>query len=167
MRDRLMVIIVLVFLSLLAIFTTSADPANTPKTDQAKIGWFKLELGGVTVATFTSVEGLESKTDVIQSQQGGDPTSHKVPGKTSYSNIRLRGESLSADLWQWRKKAVLGATDLRKSGAIIFVAQDGTQLARYNFTNAWPAGWMAGKTTDGRMFEEIELAVEGWEKQYP
>jgi phage tail-like protein len=153
---------------MLAVDATVANPSKIVKQDLRKIGWFRLELQGVAIGNFLEVDGIESKTDIIEYQQGGELGTHKVPGKTRYSNIRLRREFLSADLWQWRKKAVQGgADDIRKSGSIIFVAQNGTELARYNFFNAWPAGWKAGKTNDMHMFEEIELAVEAWEKQYP
>lgn len=49
----------------------------------------------------------------------------------------------------------------------MFVAEDGTQLSRYKFYNAWPAGWKAGMTEDRHFVEEMELAVESWEKHYP
>lgn len=149
--------------------SASANPAKAEKKDLRKIAHIHLELDDVLVDRFMEVDGIESKTEIIEVREGGEPsTSRKVVGRTSYSNIRLRkGSSIAEELWQWRKKVVEGAANIRKSGSIVFVAEDGTQLSRYKFYNAWPAGWKAGMTEDRHFVEEMELAVESWEKHYP
>jgi phage tail-like protein len=158
---------ILPFADLRALDKTELSVTTVPKFKIPKIGRINLFLNNVLVDTFLEVEGIESKTEIIEHRQGGDPVTHKVPGKTSYSNIRLRKGFLKSELWQWRKQVVEGAADFRKSGAIVLLSENGKELARYKFYNAWPGGWRVLNTGDMQMLEEIELVVEGWEKQYP
>ena len=55
----------------------------------------------------------------------------------------------------------------RKAGSVILCADDGTEITRYNFFEAWPSKWkgftLDGKGTDVNV-EELELAVEKIEK---
>ncbi|MCX8208003.1 MAG: phage tail protein [Methanothrix sp.] len=128
---------------------------------------FKVEIEGVTQGAFRNVEGLDSETEVIEFQDGDDIILRKRPGRTKYSNIVLkRGYVASDELWQWRKKVIEGKVE-RKSGSIILCADDGSEITRYNFFEAWPCKWK-GFTLDGKgndvTVEELELAVEKIEK---
>lgn len=128
---------------------------------------FKVEIEGVTVAAFKNVEGLTSSTEVIEYQDGDDIILRKRPGRTKYDNITLkRGYVNTEELWAWRKKVVEGKVE-RKSGSIILCADDGSEVLRYNFFEAWPCKWkgftLDGKGTDVNV-EEIELAIEKLER---
>jgi phage tail-like protein len=131
---------------------------------------FLLEIEGVTgdtaaiVGGFKSVAGMDSKTEVIEFKQGNDIRVRKKPGRTTYSNIVLeRGYTATDDLWEWRKAIEEGNID-RRSGAILIMDHDGsTEVARYEFFNAWPCSWnvpdMAADQS-GMAIEKIEIAVE-------
>lgn len=124
---------------------------------------FKVEIQGVTVAAFQEVGGLEVRTEVIEYQDGDDIVLRKRPGRTSYPNIVLRRGYINTDeLWQWVKAVIDGKVE-RKSGSVILGADDGSEITRYNFFEAWPCKWK-GFTLDGKgngaLVEEIEIAVE-------
>jgi phage tail-like protein len=128
---------------------------------------FKVEIEGVTTGAFRNVEGLDSETEVVEYQDGDDLILRKRPGRTKYSNVTLkRGYVNTDELWQWRKKVIEGKVE-RKSGSIILCADDGTEVMRYNFFEAWPSKWkgftLDGKGTDVNV-EELELVAEKIER---
>jgi phage tail-like protein len=47
---------------------------------------FRVEIEGVTMAAFRNVEGLDSKTEVVEFQDGNDVVLRKRPGRTSYQH---------------------------------------------------------------------------------
>ena len=131
---------------------------------------FLLEIEGITgdsktiVGGFKSVSGMDSKTEVIEFKQGNDKVVRKKPGRTTYTNIVLeRGYTATDDLWEWRKGIEGGKID-RRSGAVIILDHDcETEVARYEFFNAWPCTWYVpemGSDQSGMAIEKIELAVE-------
>jgi phage tail-like protein len=129
---------------------------------------FKVEIEGVTVAAFIAVEGVESKTEVIHFSDGDDPLlDRKRPGRTIYSNIILkRGYVTGNDLWNWYKKVTEGKV-ARKSGSIIVCDNDGTEVYRYNFFEAWPCRWKSlvlNAADSGSLVEELEIVVEKVER---
>ncbi len=128
---------------------------------------FKIEIEGVTVGSFTAFGGIEIETDIVHFDNGDDIYNRKRPGKTDFKNLVLKRGYINTDeLWQWYKKVIEGKVE-RKSGSIISLADDGTEIVRYNFFEGWPCKWVgfefnAGK--NGALFEEIEIAVEMIEK---
>lgn len=128
---------------------------------------FKVEIEGVTVAAFQEVSGLEVTTEVVEFQDGDSLILRKRPGRTRYSNIVLkRGYTASDELWAWMKKVIDGTVE-RKSGSVILSADDGSEIVRYNFFEAWPCRWK-GFTLDGKgndvAVEELEIATEKIER---
>jgi phage tail-like protein len=128
---------------------------------------FRVEIEGVTQGAFQSIDGLEANVEVVEFQDGDDLMLHKRPGRVSYSNIVLRrGYTASEELWQWMK-ATLDGTVERKAGSVILAADDGSEILRYNFFEAWPCRWkgfeLDGKGT-GVAIEELEIAVEKIER---
>jgi phage tail-like protein len=128
---------------------------------------FKVEIEGVTVGAFQEVGGLEVITEVIESQDGDDLTLRKRPGRTHYSNIILkRGYTANEELWAWMRTVINGTVE-RKAGSIILLADDASEILRYNFIEGWPCRWkgfeLDGKGT-GVSVEELEIAVEKIER---
>ena len=120
------------------------------------------------VGGFKSVTGMDSETEIIEFKQGNDMVVRKKPGRTTYANIVLeRGYTANDNLWKWRKNIEDGLID-RRSGSVIILDQDGsTEVARYNFYEAWPAKWYVPEmNSDGSQMaiEKIELAVEKVER---
>lgn len=128
---------------------------------------FKVEIEGVTVGAFRNVEGLDSETEVVEYQDGDDIILRKRPGRTKYTNLTFkRGYVNTDELWNWRKKVIEGKVE-RKSGSVILCADDGSEIMRYNFFEAWPCKWK-GFSLDGKgndvTVEEVEMAVEKIER---
>jgi len=128
---------------------------------------FKVEIEGVTVGAFQEVGGLEVITEVIETQDGEDIVLRKRPGRIRYSNIVLkRGYTASSELWLWMKTVIDGKVE-RKAGSVILLADDASEILRYNFYEGWPCRWrgldLDGKGT-GVAVEELEIAVEKIER---
>ncbi|MSP70986.1 MAG: phage tail protein [Myxococcales bacterium] len=128
---------------------------------------FKVEIDGIVYGAFKNVEGLDAETEIVEYQDGDDIVLRKRPGRTKYSNVVLkRGYVSSEDLWKWRETVIKGKVE-RKSGSVILCNDNGTEVMRYNFFEAWPCKWkgmqLDGKGTDAAV-EEIELAVERLER---
>ena len=135
---------------------------------------FLLEIQGVIndnkiiVGGFKSVAGMDSETEIVEFKQGNDMVVRKKPGRTTYANVVLeRGYTATDDLWQWRKNIEDGKID-RRAGSVIILDQDGTtEVARYNFYEAWPCKWNVpdmDSDSSSMAIEKIELAVEKVER---
>ncbi len=128
---------------------------------------FKIEIEGVTVGAFTAVDGMEANTEVITFTDGSDHIVRKRPGRTTYSNLILKRGFINTDeLWQWYRAVIDGAVE-RKAGSLIVCAENGTEIMRYNFFEAWPCRWknfvMSAKDA-GTLIEELEIVIEKIER---
>lgn len=129
---------------------------------------FKIEIEGVTVGAFLAIDGIESSTEVIRFADGDAPLAdRKRPGRTSYSNIILkRGHTNNDELWKWYKRVSEGRVE-RKSGSIIVCGDDGSEIFRYNFFEAWPCRWKSlvlDAVNTRNLVEELEIVVEKIER---
>ena len=128
---------------------------------------FKVEIEGVTQASFTTFEGIDTDSEVIVFNNGDDMFTRKRPGRTNYANLVLkRGFTTSDELWKWYK-AVMDGTVERKAGSIISLDDTGNEILRYNFFEGWPCRWRGMKfdaNSNGTLFEEIEIAIEKVER---
>lgn len=151
---------------------TSGNPGVTEELYGAYN--FLLEITGITqdvgivVGGFKSVSGMDSETEIVEFKQGNDTVVRKKPGRTTYANITLeRGYTATDDLWEWRKNIEDGKID-RRSGSVVILDQDGTtEVARYNFYEAWPCKWYVpdmSADSSAMAIEKIELAVERVER---
>lgn len=127
---------------------------------------FLIEIGNDIIGRFKGVDGLDSETEIVEYQDGDDRVLRKRPGRTKFSNLTLKrgyADKEMVKLWEWRKKVMDGKVE-RRSGSVILQNDHGKEIARYNFSEAWPCKWkgwsLDGKGTD-TVVEEIELAVEG------
>ena len=114
------------------------------------------------------MKGMDSETEVIEFKQGNDRVVRKKPGRTTYANITLeRGFTATDDLFTWRNNIEKGIID-RRSGSVIVLDQDlETEVARYNFYEAWPCKWEVpamDSESSATAIEKIELAVEKVER---
>jgi phage tail-like protein len=130
---------------------------------------FRVEIDGIAEAHFTSVKGLEQKRDVYEYHEGGENTRMlKFPGHAIQSDITLeRGYVDSDTLFKWLSDSIEKNEPLeRKSGSIILLATDGTEIKRWNFQRAFPVKWKipelrSDKTTT--LIESLTLMHEGLE----
>jgi phage tail-like protein len=125
---------------------------------------FRVEIDGITQAHFRECTGLGSSIEVTENPEGGKGQVSKLPGRIRYPNIVLKwGLTDSAELYDWHQSALTGTVQ-RKNGSIVQLDFQGTEKARWNFVEAWPAKW------DGPTFnaggsdlsvQTLEIAHEG------
>jgi phage tail-like protein len=144
-------------------------------TSEALIAGFQfaLELDGVTVGYFKSIDGLGTDTETIEHKvvnEKGQEATVKVPGRTTWSDVTLN-KALRADdreLWDWRQQVVDGDwKGARRNGSIVLFDPAGGEVARWNFFNAWPSSWKGAgmdATASDLVTEEITVVHEGLEK---
>ena len=104
---------------------------------------FLVEIDGITQASFIECSGLEATTEVIETRSGGDSTTvYKLPGKTSYSDITLKwGTTTSTELWSWRSDVINGTVNRKNGSVVLYDLANQTEVARWDFFNAWPTKW--------------------------
>jgi phage tail-like protein len=141
--------------------------ADEPKDPYLSFNFY-VEITGILVAGFHECSGLDSSIDVIKHREGGKeggPRSiRRIPGQAKNSNIVLKkGMTSDLRLWQWHQNVREGKLE-RKSGSIILQDRAGEEVARWSFTDAWPAKWVGPNlTSEGNdvAIETMELAHEG------
>lgn len=124
---------------------------------------FRVEIEGLALASFKEVSEISNETEIIEYGGTVDQIRRKRPGRTKHNDITLkRGYTFNTELWEWRKSAIEG-TVIRKAGSIILCGDDGEEVRRFNFFEAWPTKWkgfqLDGKGTDNTV-EELTLTVE-------
>jgi hypothetical protein len=145
------------------------DPAATLKTkhDTAKNSINNVRL---VVADLTDTAGQEAGVDqaalrrltdavgVLETVDTGWVVRYR-PGRPTYGNITLTGPQGSGNaLFEWYRRVLDGKVE-RKSGSVILLDRSGTEVARYNFFEAWPCQYSATLAS-----EQIELAVDRVER---
>jgi len=136
------------------------------RIDPYRVFNFLVELDNIAQASFIECSGLGATTEVMETREGGDNTTvHKLPGKTTYTDITLKwGLTDSKELWAWRQQVIEG-TVVRKSGSIVvYDLTNHKEVVRWNFVNAWPTKWEGpafnAKGTDIAI-DTLVLAHEG------
>ena len=123
------------------------------KQDPLVATTFYLEIQGETVTNLTSVDGLAEEievSDVVQRMTNGQYVQHKVMAKSKYTGelTMKRYSPLDAandSIWKWFNTIRNGGmpaadrSSQRKSGSIVLYDTSMTEIARWNFTDAWPS----------------------------
>tara|TARA_B100000029_G_scaffold194698_1_gene192726 strand:- start:621 stop:1076 length:456 start_codon:yes stop_codon:yes gene_type:complete len=129
---------------------------------------FRIELEGIDVGGFQSVDGLEVTIDPIEYHISNERMARKRPGRPKLGNLTFTKGYVNTDtLWRWCEEIMNGKV-IRKSGSIVLLDDTGmNELCRYNFFEAWPAKWsgfkLDGKSNDASV-ETLELAIERLER---
>lgn len=104
---------------------------------------FFVEVQGKLLGSFREATGLSSESEKVEYKASG-PKGEEItitqPGRTKYPDIVLkRGLTSNKDMWEWRKEIEDGKfKDSRKNGSIILYDQSHSEVARWNFEDAWP-----------------------------
>jgi phage tail-like protein len=139
-----------------------------PKRDDPYSAFnFRLEIQGITAASFSECSGLSCEVDVIEYRSGGEAGSvRKLPGVRKYANIVLkRGITKNRELWDWYKSVLDGKVQ-RKEGSILLLNDAGQEVLRWNFHQGWPRkyeGPTLNASSSEVAIETIEIAHEGLE----
>jgi phage tail-like protein len=131
---------------------------------------FGLEIEGKLSGFFTQVGGIGSETEVVQHKivnaDTGETIIRQIPGRLTWTPVTLkRGVTSSMDIWDWRQMVVEGKIDdARTNCSIIAYSQDNTEIARWNFENAWPSkviGPEMDAASTNYMIEDVTIVHEG------
>ncbi len=133
---------------------------------------FYLELDGITEALFRECSGLSSESQVMEAYHAtkeGKQVLKKYPGPLKWGDITLkRGLTSDTNLWAWRKEVEEGKVEsARKNGSVVVYDQANTEVARWNFVNAWPSKISGPSLSAGGneiAVEEITIVHEGLER---
>ena len=131
---------------------------------------FAIEIDSIEIAQFTEISGLASEVDVIELKENtrdGKLVIHKSPGAMKPPTITLkRAKNSSKALWDWHEAMLQGkVSESRKNGSVILKSYDGSEVARYNFTNAWVSKITTGTLKAGAnevLMEEASLVCESF-----
>ena len=114
---------------------------------------FFLEIDGEVVSILASVSGLDIEMEVASTQQvgkdGKSQTIKTLAGRNKVGDlslVRMAPHDVTSDkLWGWfhdiRNKGIqlTDRTNNRKTGSIVLYDSTHKEVARFNFTNAWPS----------------------------
>jgi len=127
---------------------------------------FLVELGGVIVAGFTEVSGLEVELQFEEYHEGGQNAFvHRLPGPARYPRTLVLRHGLTDldDLWSWHVNSVRGMLT-RKNASVVMLGPDGAAIWRWNFRAAYPVRWVGPelRAQGGEVaIETLELAHDG------
>jgi phage tail-like protein len=133
---------------------------------------FRLEIGGITQASFSDVTIADSTTAAVDYREGDEKQNHvrKLDGLTAYGNITLKwGVTESTELHDWHKAILSGQiqSNNRKHVAIVVQDESGVEKARFVISEAWPVKYtpstLSGKGNEV-FVETLELVNEGIER---
>jgi phage tail-like protein len=125
---------------------------------------FEVEIAGISAAPFSGLDVLDVSTGVIETRYGGDELVRKLPGRHRASNITLRRPyTATHDLHTWYVNIRRGIMDRRSGSVVIRDVDRQTEVARFNFFEAWPTRWRLSTfdaDVDALLVEEVEVACE-------
>ena len=122
------------------------------------------------VAGFGELSGLQAQTEVFEYKEGGLNThAHKLPGRTTYSNVTLKwGSTDDYTLWDWYHSVITAPAmrDLKKPVSIIQFDGQLSELRRWNLHDAYPIKWVGPSFNSSSSqvgIETLELAFADFE----
>ena len=143
---------------------------------------FYLEIDGANVAHLTEVNGLDLEVNVAELQQvgpNGQMQIIKTLGQSkAQGDISLKRAApldIANDaLWKWfndiygKGMSAKGRDEKRKNGSVVIYDATNTEVARWNFFNAWPSkisndGFSV--TSNDPVSETITLTCERLERK--
>ena len=133
---------------------------------------FRVEISGITTASFSEILGLDLSIDIVDYRTGAalQSTAERLPGLVRYENITLkRGMTQNTDLWNWVKNILNGVSD-KRSMAIVLQDAQRNDVVTWNVVNSWPCRWSGPVLKAGSSeiaFESVEICHEGIELVVP
>lgn len=132
--------------------------SSPARVDPYLAGNFRVEIEGVTTASFSEVLGLEASIDVIDYREGNQTENsvRKLAGLHKYSNITLkRGFTVDTSLWNWINNVLTGNL-VRTTVAITLLDAADNPVWTWTLKNAWPCRW----TGPSLVASSSEVAIE-------
>jgi phage tail-like protein len=124
---------------------------------------FRLQVGGKeAIGQFREISGLDTESEIIEQKEvdaNGRQVTVKVSGADKWSNIELkRGVDVDKGLYEWRRMVEdKGPDGARTDCTLELLDYDGSPIATYTITQAWPVKYTGVAMNAG----SNEIAVEG------
>ena len=141
-------------------------PATDIRIEPVRVFNFRVEIDGLTAASFSEVSGLSADGDPVDYREGKDPTNivRKLQGLRKVPPLRfMRGYTENDELWQWYLRIFQGQND-RRNGSVILMNEAHVDVLSWNFINAWInkiEGPALNATGNQVAIEAMELHHEG------
>jgi len=136
---------------------------------------YKVEIDGITEASFSEVSGFDATIDVIEYRDGDEGVnwSRKLNGLTKFANVTLKwGMTSSMAFYEWVTDVSTGKLldeSRNKDITISLFDDDGsTVLAVWNLYHAWPSKYVApdfNASSSEVAFESVEIVYENMERE--
>ena len=136
---------------------------------------YKVEIKGITEASFSEVSGFDASIDVIEYREGDEGVnySRKLNGLTKFGNVTMKwGMTSYVSFYEWVMDVSSGKAlgeDRCKDVTITLFDDDGsTSLAVWNLYAAWPSKYTApdfNASSSEIAFESVELVYESMERE--
>ena len=136
-----------------------AAPATQGRNSAAR---FAITIDGVQIATFSELQGITTKVDVVE----GTSETLNVEALVSL------GRPLTTDLTlaKWHEEAVANGPRIRKNMVLLVHGPNGEPIARYHLENAWPSKIEIGAqkvAASEILIETVTLTCERIERVAP
>jgi phage tail-like protein len=132
---------------------------------------YRIEVAGPVPITgyFTECSGIGSEHEIVEHKvvtEDGHEVVQKIPGRLKWQDVTLkRGITNDMNIWQWRKSVEDGVmSTARANCSIIMMDRNYTDVARWDFVNAWPSKVTGPSVkSDSNEFgvEEMTIVHEG------
>lgn len=136
---------------------------------------YKVEIEGITEASFSEVSGFDASIDVIEYREGDEGVnySRKLNGLTKFGNVTLKwGMTNSMSFYEWLMDVSSGKLmdDSRNKDITITLFDDDgtTSLAAWNLYAAWPSKYVApdfNASSSEVAIESVELVYESMDRE--
>lgn len=152
---------------LVLVLGTSTMALAADRKDPYPRSSFLVEIDGITIASFASIEGVGSEVEVVEYREGNEPPTVRLqPGIIRTGSITLRlGVTDNMELYKWYELVEEGKMDdARRNMAIILMDREGNPTARWEFENCWPSAYYVkplNSTSREVTYEVLVVQYEG------
>lgn len=128
---------------------------------------FHAKIDMVDIGLWSEFRGLSATYDVEEYKEGGNNWfSHKLPGRLTYPNIKLKRplDKDSGKLAGWFA-SLMGTSAVRTTASVTVYDSDLNAIASWNFIDVIPVSWTGPDFNVGQesvAMEELEFAHHGF-----
>ncbi|MFP8956048.1 phage tail protein [Natrialbaceae archaeon A-CW3] len=133
-----------------------------------RTGRFKVEIDDIEVSGWRTIELPSSKTEEGEYREGDEPDWEKnIWGQTTFSALEMERGVQPGDtrIYDWREEVRMGDLDNgRKKVAVILMDQEGQDVLKWEFEDAWIKAYRPGKLSasadDDVLTESISVVFD-------
>ena len=152
----------------LVLIVVLTSPGSHPKPAQAQedaglaVARASLLVDGQEIASFNELGGITSSIKL--------PRADGKAAQLDFSIVLKRGTSADLRMSDWHREATTQVTGYKKNVSLIFYNTEGTPVAKFWLTNAWPAEYHLSSLKAGSsevIYESVTLTASSFERVSP